>query len=125
MRVLPVVVVIALVAASAVQAARAPRPAERTAILRVTHAYVSNSGCCATFARIKVVAMRVSTADSRWALVRLAGFDKRGRSAGTLSASLHKDNVTRKWSVRSFGTINLGCQMPPAVQDDLQQICFG
>lgn len=119
------VMLIALVFASAVQAARAPRLGERTAILRVTRAYVSNSGCCATFARIRVVAMRVSTADSHWALVRFAGFDKRGRSVGILSASLHKDGVTRKWSVRSFGTINLGCQMPPAVQDDLQQICFG
>jgi len=119
------VIAVALVVASAVQAARAPRLAERTAILRVTRAYMSNSGCCATFARIKVVALRVSTADSRWALVRFAGFDKRGRSLGTLSASVHKDSVTRKWSVRSFGTINLGCQMPPAVQDDLRQICFG
>jgi hypothetical protein len=117
--------VIALTVTPSVQAARAPRSAERAAILAATRTYIDTSNCCAIITRIKVYSVRVSTVDPRWALLHLNGYDASGHNVGAVSAALHKGNLTNRWAVRNFGTSDLGCDMPRRVQRDLGEDCPG
>jgi hypothetical protein len=114
---------VAALGAASAQASRAPRPAERAAIVRVTRIYVDTSSCCAVMSRIKVDGLRISTVNSRWARIDIDGYDESGQEVGAASAALHKGNLTGRWSVRSFGTSHLGCGMPLAVRRDLRTGC--
>ena len=112
----------ACITASA-QASRAPRPAERTAIVRATRIYVDTSNCCAVISRIKVYGIRVSTVNPRWARIDFDGYDESGQEVGGVGAILHKGILTGRWSVRSFGTSHLGCDIPLRVRKDLRTGC--
>jgi hypothetical protein len=120
---------IAAAAAVPAQASRAPTRSERVSIIRATDVYVAGlSDCCAVVpsgamvARVRVVTVRVSTVNPRWALVAMQAYDAKGRSVGPVTASLHRAS-TLLWSVLAFGAKNAGCVMPHAVRRDLNGSC--
>jgi len=59
----------------------------------------------------------------RWAIVYLNGYDESGSEVGAVDATLHKGNLTGKWSVRNFGTGGQGCGVPMLVRRDLRLTC--
>jgi hypothetical protein len=121
-RVALVMVTFAMLAGVA-HASRPPTRVERAAIVRATKTYVDTSNCCAVMSRIKFLRVRVSTVNRRWAFVGLRGYDESGADVGFAGVVLHKGNLTGRWSVRAFGTSELGCVMPVAVRRDLQVAC--
>jgi hypothetical protein len=112
-----------MIVLAAAEAARQPTRAERTQLIRATRAYVDGSDCCAVMSRIKILRVRVSTVDRRWAYVDIDGYDESGTEVGGARAVLHRGYLTGRWSVRSFGTSHLGCVMPVRVRRDLHITC--
>jgi hypothetical protein len=115
--------VIVMASAATAEAFRRPTPSERVAIMKTVRVYVDTSDCCAVISRIKVLGIRVSTVNRRWAMVYLDGYDESGREVGAVDATLHKGNLTGRWSVRNFGTGGQGCGVPLAVRRDLRITC--
>jgi hypothetical protein len=111
------------VLATEATAARSPTRAERVQLVRATRIYVDSSDCCAVISRIKILGVRVSTVDRRWAYVDIDGYDESGTEVGGATAVLHRGYLTGRWSVRSFGTSHLGCVMPVRVRRDLRISC--
>ncbi|MEX2647176.1 MAG: hypothetical protein WD249_13015 [Gaiellaceae bacterium] len=112
-----------LTLASAADAARAPTRTERTGIIRATKVYIDMSGCCSIISRIRVEGIRVSTVNRRWAVIHIFGYDESGGGVGPATALVHKGYLTNRWTVREFGSSDLGCEMPVRVQRDLRELC--
>jgi hypothetical protein len=51
---------------------------------------VDTSDCCAVISRIKILGVRVSTVDRRWAYVDIDGYDESGSEVGGATAVLHR-----------------------------------
>jgi hypothetical protein len=105
----------ALMLAGGASAYRAPTLAERGQILTTLRAYVDRSSCCAVMKRIKVLGLRISTVDKRWAAVGIEGYDANGVDIGSALAVVHHGYLTGTWSIRDFGTAGATCPVPPAI----------
>lgn len=96
-------------------AARAPRPAERSAIGAIFHGYVQQPRSPAARDN-RIVTLRISSRDPRYAAARLMS-----KSAGPSDMVFHRGAFG--WSVVGFGS-SLGCDSAPkAVLDDLRVGC--
>lgn len=117
-------VVVALFgSAASASASRKPTTTERTRLVTVVRHYVDTSNCCAVMRKIKILDVAVSTVDSRWAYVGIEGYDQSGTDIGAATAVLHRGYLTGTWSVRAFGTGQLGCPAPTGVRHDLHLTC--
>jgi hypothetical protein len=103
--------------------ARAPTLSERLRLVQVVRTYLDTSDCCAVIRRIKIMRVRVSTVDTRWAEVDLEAWVQNGTDIGVAAAVLHRGFLTGKWSVRYFGSDGVVCAAPPSVRRDLNLTC--
>lgn len=101
---------------------RAPSASERKTLILATRAFIrSHPDCCTARRLIKFGCIRISTANSRWAVLVVSGVSK-GLSV-PLAVTLHYGGFTTSglyaphWRVDAFGSGDLNA--PPKVMSDL------
>lgn len=147
---IPAAVAVAVTLSASAHASRPPSPSERLALRTTIAAYVRAKTPEVT--RFQVKSTRISTVDATWAAVRIEGW-RRQRDIGPATVVLHDTvpppgggnghgggngngkgkggqkhdgqggQSTPTWHVVAFGTVSLGCGLPPAVQSDLHLAC--